>query len=79
MGENFSCKTVVGLDQKKHYISTGHTFGKWFSRFMWGARLRMGMVRRQNEALTSKLVMGICTEADKLLAQARTGIKRLEM
>jgi hypothetical protein len=72
-GENFSCETVVGLDQKKHYVSTGHTFGKWFSRFMRGARLRMGMVRRQNKALTSKLVMGICAEAEKLC------IKRLEM
>ena len=33
-GENFSCETVIGLDQKKQYISTGHTFGKWFTRFM---------------------------------------------
>ena len=78
-GENFSCETVVGLDQKKQYVSTGHTFGKWFSRFMRGARLHMGMVRRQNEALTSNLVMGICAEADKLWARARTDIKRLEM
>ena len=78
-GENFSCETVVGLDQKKQYVSTGHTFGKWFSRFMRGARLCMGMVRRQNEALTSNLVMGICAEADKLWARARTDIKRLEM
>jgi len=78
-GENFSCKTVVGLDQKKQYISTGHTFGKWFSRFMWGARLRMGMVRRQNEALSSKLVIRICAEAENLWTRARTDTKRLEM
>jgi hypothetical protein len=71
-GENFSCETVVGLDQKKQYVSTGHIFGKWFSRFMRGARLRMGMVRRQNEALSSKLVIGICAEAEKLWARART-------
>jgi hypothetical protein len=38
-GEYFSCKTVVGLDQKKQYVSTGHTFGKWFAHFMQGARL----------------------------------------
>ncbi len=64
-GENFSCETVVGLDQKKQYVSTSHTFGKWFTRFMRGARLRMGMVRRQNEALTSKLVLGVCAEAER--------------
>ena len=58
--------TVVGLDQKKQYVSMGHTFGKWFSRFMQGARLRMGMVQRQNEALSSKLVIGICAQAENL-------------
>jgi len=78
-GENFSCETVVGLDQKKQYVSTGHTFGKWFARFMRGARLRMGVVRRQNEALTSKLVMGICGEAETIWGGACTDAKRLEM
>ncbi len=34
-------------------------FGKWFTHFMRGARLHMDMVRRQNEALTSKLVLVI--------------------
>ena len=43
-GENFSCKTVVGLDQRKQYVSTDHTFRKWFTRFMRGTRLCMGMV-----------------------------------
>ncbi len=47
-GENFSCETVVGLDQKKQYVSLGNTFGKWVASFMRGARLRMGMVQRQN-------------------------------
>jgi len=28
--------TMVGLDQKKQYLSSSHTFGKWFSRFMKG-------------------------------------------
>ena len=78
-GENFSCKTVVGLDQKKQYVSTGHTFGKWFLHFMWGAHLHMGVVGRQNEALSSKLVIGICAEAENLWTQARTDTKRLEM
>ncbi len=43
-GENISCETVVGLDQKKHYVSMGHTFKKWFACFMRVARLPMGMV-----------------------------------
>jgi hypothetical protein len=78
-GENYSCETVVGPDQKKQYLSTGHTFGKWFARFMRGARLRMGVVRRQNEALTSKLVLGVCEEAEKIWTLAHTEAKRTEM
>ena len=60
-----SLETVVGLDQRKQYVLTGHTFGKWFARLMWGARLRMGMGWRQNKALSSKLVLGICGEAER--------------
>jgi hypothetical protein len=78
-GENFSCETVVGLDQKKQYVSTGDTFGKWFAHFMQGARLRMGMVRIQNKALTLKLVLGICAEVEQIWGMARSDTKRMEM
>ena len=57
----------------------GHTFGKWFSCFMRGACLCMGMVRRQSEALSSKLVIGICAEAENLWTRAQTHTKQLEM
>ena len=54
----YTCDTVViGLDQKKQYLSSSHTFGMWFSRFMMGVHLRMGMVQRQNEALTLELIL----------------------
>ncbi len=67
------------MDQKKQYVSTGDTFGKWFARFMRGAHLCMGMVRRQNKALTLKLVLGICEEAERIWASARLDTKRMEM
>ncbi len=63
-GSEYTCDTVMGLVQKKQYLSSSHTFGKWLSRFMRGARLRMGMVRRQNEALTSELVLRMCSVAE---------------
>ncbi len=63
-GLGYTCNMVIGLEQKKQYLSSSHTFGKWFSHFMRGARLRMGMVRRQNEALTSILVLGMCRVAE---------------
>ena len=77
--ENFSCKTIVGLDQKKQYVLTGHTFGKWFACFMQGACLCMDMAQRQNEALSLKLVLGVCGKAERIWALACADAKMLEM
>ena len=63
-GSEYTCETVVGMDRAKQYVTSGHTSGKWFGRFMRGARLRMGMIRRQNEALTSVLAMAVCEAAE---------------
>ena len=63
-GQEYSCETVVGLDRAKQYVTTGHTSGKWFGCFMRGSRMRMGMIRRQNKALTLALAMTICAEAE---------------
>jgi len=75
-GSGYSCQTVVGLDQKKQYLSTSHTFGRWFSRFMRGARLRMGMVRRQNEALMSLLLLGVCAAGEEAWRQSSSEVER---
>ena len=44
-----------------------------------GARLRMGMVHRQNEALTSKLALGVCAEGERIWGTACSDTKRVEM
>ena len=67
------------MDQKKQYVSTGYTFEKWFARLMGGVRLRMGMVHRQNKALTSKLVLEVCAEGERIWGTARLDTKRVEM
>jgi hypothetical protein len=63
-GHEYTCETVVGMDRAKQYVTSGHTLGKWFSRFMRGSRLRMGMIRKQNEALTSVLALAVCEAAE---------------
>jgi hypothetical protein len=63
-GREYTCETVVGMDRAKQYVTSGHTSGKWFGRFMRGAHLRMGMIRKQNEALTSSLAMAVCEAAE---------------
>ena len=39
----------------------------------------MGMVRQQNEALTSKFVLGVCTEAENIWTLAHLDAKRTEI
>jgi len=78
-GSEYTCDTVVGIDQKKQYLSSSHTFGKWFSRFMRGARLRMGMVRRQNEALTSELVFRMCSVAEGEWRAAQNPARQIDI
>ena len=63
-GRDYSCEAVVGLDRAKQFVTSSHTFGKWYGRFMRGVRLRMGMIRKQNEALTSPLAMAVCRAAE---------------
>ncbi len=75
----YTCDTVVGLDQKKQYLSSSHTFGKWFSCFMRGVHLRMGMVRRQNEALTSELVLRMCNVAEGEWRAAQNPARQIDV
>jgi len=51
------------MDRAKQYVMSGHTSEKWFGRFMRDARLRMAMIGKQNEALTSVLAMAVCEAA----------------
>ena len=44
--------------------------------FHEGARLRMGTVRRQNEALTSLLLMGVCTAGEDAWRQSSSKVER---
>jgi hypothetical protein len=78
-GSEYTCDTVVGLDQKKQYLSSSHTFGKWFSRFMRGTCLRMGMVRRQNKALTSELVLMMCSIAEGEWRAAQNPVRQSDV
>jgi hypothetical protein len=64
VGQEYSCETMVGLDWARQYVTIGHTSGKWCGPFMKGAHMMMRMIWKQNEALTSALVMAACAEAE---------------
>ncbi len=71
-GREYLCKTVIGFDNAKQYVTSGKKDGKWFERFMRGARLQMGMVRIQNEALTSELALAVCHKAEQIWGSPST-------
>jgi hypothetical protein len=64
VGQEYSCELVVDLDRAKQYVTSSHTFGKWYGCFMRGAWLRMGMIRKQNEALMSWMALVVCVVAE---------------
>ena len=47
------------------------TSTKWFSRFKRGARLRMGILKRQNTSLTSKVVSCLISMMEEDYAKAK--------
>jgi hypothetical protein len=63
-GREYLCEMVVGMDRAKQHVTSGHTSGKLFSKFMRGRRLRMGMISKQNEALSSALALAVCEAAE---------------
>jgi hypothetical protein len=49
----------VDEDDEEEASGLSPTKRQWFKRFMKGVKLRMGVVRIQNEALTSQKVLGL--------------------
>jgi len=64
-GSDYNTGSTLAKDEKKLFVTQCPTSGWWFSRFMRGAKLRMGVVRRQNEALTIKVVLALCEIAEE--------------
>ena len=46
------------------FVSVSPTDKEWFRRFVRGMQLRMGVVKFQNEALSSAMVLGLCKLLD---------------
>ena len=51
-GEDFRAGYIYASYDKKMYESQAPTALKWFSRFMLGTKRRMGVIRKQDKALT---------------------------
>eukprot|EP00984_Skeletonema_dohrnii_P004388 scaffold1564_cov78-Skeletonema_dohrnii-CCMP3373.AAC.2 len=67
-------------DDEEEATGLSPTKSQWFKRFMRGVKLRMGVVRIQNEALTSQQVLGLLEliSEEWIATEESTGKERLE-
>ena len=65
-GESAGTESIFASDMKKLHVTEVPTASRWFPRFMLGAKRRMGVIRRQNEALTVHQILAMLeiTEQD---------------
>ena len=63
-GEEYGEGAIYSSNDKKVYESTAPTASRWFARFMLGAKRRMGVVRKQDEALTVEQLLAVCEIAE---------------
>jgi hypothetical protein len=64
-GAAYSQLTLFAQDERKVKTSTSPTDGEWFQRFKLGAKLRMGQIRRQNEAFTPGIIQTLDRVAEE--------------
>ncbi len=57
--------TIFASDQKKMYATQVLTRCRWFTAFLLGAKKRMGVIRKQDEALTIKQLLLLLEIADE--------------
>jgi hypothetical protein len=64
-GEAYATESLYAKDDQKLHVTTCPTAGEWFVRFKQGAKLRMGEIRRLNEALSSAMVHAVLLEVEQ--------------
>ena len=64
-GSAYDTNSLYAKDDRKLHATSCPTAGEWFVRFKHGARLRMGEVRRQKEALSSRMILAILREVER--------------
>ena len=59
VGDTSRDSTIFANDEKKLHVTDAPTAPWWFQRFMLGAKKSMGVLRKQNEALTVRQLLAI--------------------
>lgn len=65
--------TVFASDDRTMHSCESPTRSKWFQRFVLGVKRRMGVVRKQDEAITSEQMKALLDVGEYLWSKARNG------
>ena len=68
--------SVLAKDEKKLYVTSNPARTEWFERFMKGAKLRIGVIKRRNFALTSDMVHALLELLEKTLNESEFGVEQ---
>ena len=68
-GAAYRVEAIVGSSQSRELTSSCPTLGIWFGRFQQGCRSRMGMVKIQNEPMSSAIIHAM----DEIATEEWTG------
>lgn len=63
--------SIFASDNRKLYVADGSTRSRWFSSFILGAKRRMGIIRKQDEALTIAQLLLLLEVAEEMWREAR--------
>ncbi len=63
-GEMYGEGTIYSSQDKRVHGSEASTVGRWFARMMLGAKRRMGVLRKQDEALSAEQLVKMCEVAE---------------
>ena len=64
--------TVFASDDKTMHVCESPTRSKWFQRFVLGVKRRMGVIRKQDEAITSEQMKALLEVGEELWKKATT-------
>lgn len=65
-GASYLTNTMYAKDEKKLHATSSPTAGEWYVRFTQGMKLRTGQIRKQNEALTTDVILACCEVAEAM-------------
>ena len=75
-GNRYMTNSIYAKDGKKMHETNSVTSGPWFARFQKGLKMRTGQIRKQNEAMTIRVLLSCAGAAEAMRDEAQNERER---